>query len=85
MSATITLAQVPVIWKESYPGIWKAEVGKPQKHSLLKAAGGKANLAGFQILPKTQFPLDKGAIEVKVIDGKTYLKFPFKKKSKFLV
>ena len=78
-SATITLAQVPVIWKESYPGIWKAEVGKPQKHSLLKAAGGKANLAALQILPKTQFPLDKAAIEVKVIDGKTYLKFPLQK------
>lgn len=79
VSATITLAQVPVIWKESYPGIWKAEVGKPQKHSLLKAAGGKANLDALQLLPKTQFPLDKGAIEVKVVDGKTYLKFPLQK------
>ena len=79
VSASTMLAQIPVIWKESYPGIWKAEVGKPQKHSLLKAAGGKANLAALQILPKAQFPIDKRAIEVKVIDGKTYLKFPLQK------
>jgi alpha-D-xyloside xylohydrolase len=58
VSATTMLAQVPITWKESYPGIWKADVGKPQKHSLLKAAGGKVNLTALQSLPKTQFPLD---------------------------
>jgi alpha-glucosidase (family GH31 glycosyl hydrolase) len=79
LSNSILRAQTPVVWKETYPGIWKAVLGKTQKHSLLQAAGGRANLKALQQLPQTKFPLDKGAIEVKIIQGKTYLKFPLQR------
>lgn len=72
-------AQMLVVWKETHPGVWKAVVGKTPKHSLLKAAGGQVNLKALQQLPKMPFPLDKGAIEVKIIQGKTYLKFPLQR------
>jgi alpha-D-xyloside xylohydrolase len=76
LSQSILNAQKSIVWKESYPGIWKADIGQKQKHSLLQAAGGKANLSALARLPKTTFPLDKGVIEIKIIQGKTYLKLP---------
>lgn len=72
-------AQKTVAWKEIHPGVWKSVVGTPQKHSLQQAAGGQVNVKALQQLPKSTFPLDKGAIEVKIIQGKTYLKFPLKR------
>jgi len=66
-------------WQEIHPGIWKASVGKPEKISLLSAAGGQPYLEGLNALPKTTFPLDKADISVQVIDGKTYLRFPLDK------
>ena len=79
LSQTILRAQTSVVWKETYPGIWKAVVGQTQRHSLLQAAGGHVNLSALQQLPKTTFPLDKSAIEIKIIQGKTYLKFPLQR------
>lgn len=63
-------------WQELYPGVWKANVGKPEKISLLSAAGAKPNIKAFSGLPKTSFPLSKADIDCKVIDHKTYLRFP---------
>ena len=65
-----------IIWKQAYPGIWKAEIGKPQKITLLKSARAVPNVSALANLPKTDFPLDKSAISARVIQGKTFIKLP---------
>ncbi len=72
-------AQSGLQWEEVHPGIWKATAGKPEKISLLSAAEAKPNLKALADLPKAVFPLAKGDIGIKVIDHKTYLRFPLEK------
>jgi alpha-glucosidase (family GH31 glycosyl hydrolase) len=67
-------------WTEIHPGVWKAVVGKPEAYSLLSAAGVKPREQSLQQLGKTMFPLSESEIDVKLIDGKTYLRFPLDKK-----
>ena len=57
-------AQTNMLCQELYPGIWKATAGKPEKISLLSAAGAIPQLQALAKLPKTSFPLDKAAIEI---------------------
>jgi len=75
----ISYAQPQKQWQEVYPGVWKIVVGKAEKISLLSAADATPNLTAIQKLPKTSFPLPKEAIDFKVIDHKTYLRFPLEK------
>lgn len=67
-------------WTEIHPGVWKAVVGKPEAYNLLSAAGVKPRERSLQQLGKTTFPLSESEIDVKLIDGKTYLRFPLDKK-----
>lgn len=67
-------------WTEIHPGVWKAVVGKPEAYNLLSAAGVKPRERSLQQLGKTMFPLSESEIDVKLIDGKTYLRFPLDKK-----
>ena len=66
-------------WTETAPGIWKAVVGVPEKYDLLKASGAKPNKEGLQAITSASFPLPQTDIVCKVIDGKTYLRFPLQK------
>jgi len=63
-------------WTEVEPGIWKASIGKPEAYDLLKAAGSVPYHAGLQDMGKTAFPLPPADIDAKIVDGKTYLRFP---------
>ncbi|TAD82453.1 MAG: DUF5110 domain-containing protein [Bacteroidetes bacterium] len=74
-NAVLNAQQAPV-WQQVHPGIWKATVGKPEKISLLSAAAIKPRVSALAKLPAAGFPLEKGAISVQVVDGKTYLRFP---------
>ena len=67
-------------WTEIHPGVWKAVVGKPEAYNLLSAAGVKPRERSLQQLGKTMFPLSESEIDLKLIDGKTYLRFPLDKK-----
>jgi alpha-glucosidase (family GH31 glycosyl hydrolase) len=78
-SCSYASAQSNVQWKTIYPSVWKAVAGKPEKISLLSAAGAKPNLTALKTLPQTAFPLSKSEIEIKVINHKTYLRFPLDK------
>lgn len=69
-------AQSNIQWQELYPGVWKGIAGKPEKISLLDAAGAKPKLNALESLPPANFPLAKNNIIAKVIDHKTYLRFP---------
>ena len=71
-----TAAKAQLQWTETAPGVWKASAGTPEKVSLLKVAGAKPSEAAMKQLPAAKFPLAKDDITVRIIDGKTYLKFP---------
>lgn len=68
-----------LIWTEVLPGIWKGIAGKPEAYNLLKAAGVLPDKAAIASIGKTVFPLDKIGISAKIIEGKTYLRFPLDK------
>ena len=63
-------------WNEVAPGVWKAVVGKPESFDLLKAAGAIPNKDALSKMVNTSFPLNKLEISGKVVDRKTYLRFP---------
>ena len=66
-------------WTESYPGIWKAVIGKPEQYNLLNASGAVTNMSALKELGSAAFPLSKKDIDISVVDGKTYLRFPLQK------
>ena len=66
-------------WKMIHPGIWKAVIGKPDAMTLLSIADAHPNLEAMAKLPRSNFPLPKGEISMKVVDHKTYLRFPLEK------
>lgn len=68
-----------ILWKEIENSIWKTSVGEPENISLLKAADIKPKTGAIQKLPKAAFPFSKEKISTKIIDGKTYLRFPLTK------
>ena len=69
-------AQVSLRWENAYPEIWKANVGKQEQLTLLTAAQIQPNVKALENLPKTNFPLSKSDIGVKIINHKVYLRFP---------
>ena len=66
-------------WTETAPGVWKAVVGVPEKYDLLKASGATPDRNALSAITKAGFPLAQNEISVKVVDGKTFLRFPLKK------
>ena len=77
--SNLFIGQSEASWESLYPSVWKATIGTPGSISLLKAAGAMADLKGLRDLPQTAFPLERGAIDLKVIDHKTYLRFPLER------
>jgi len=75
---TDCLAQ-QLIWQEVLPGVWKGIVGKPEPYNLLTASGARPDSNGIAGIEKANFPLNKTDISAKIIDGKTYLRFPLQK------
>jgi alpha-glucosidase (family GH31 glycosyl hydrolase) len=74
----IIKAQDPV-WTETAPGVWKATAGVPENYDLIKASGATPNRAALSGITQTTFPLSQPDISIKVVDGKTYLRFPLQK------
>lgn len=72
-------AQSTPQWKMIHPGIWKAVIGKPEAMTLLSVADARPNTGALAKLPRSNFPLPKGEISMKVVDHKTYLRFPLEK------
>ena len=75
---TVVKAQ-ELVWSEVQPGIWKAVVGNPESYDLLKAAGAVPNKHALSKIENVAFPFSKQEIEFKVVDGKTYLRFPLER------
>ena len=66
----------PPAWTQIHPGVWKASAGRPERITLLGAAGGTAETDALAALPRAEFPLPAGEIDVRSADGKTFLRFP---------
>jgi hypothetical protein len=84
VSAEMLEAQ-SITWTEVEPGIWKGVIGKPEEFDLLKVAGAQPYHTGLQQMSKASFPLAQNEITGRVQDGKTYLRFPLEKRSKYWV
>jgi alpha-glucosidase (family GH31 glycosyl hydrolase) len=74
-SVSRSMAQ-DIIWEEVAPGVWKGTIGKPESYNLLTASGAKPYTEGLKNMGAVAFPLVKTEITGKLIDGKTYLRFP---------
>lgn len=68
-----------ISWTETAPGIWKATAGVPESYDLLKASGATPNREALSAITQASFPLSQPDISIKVVDGKTYLRFPLQK------
>ena len=63
-------------WQQVAPGVWKAQVGKPESLTLLGAAGIKPAVEALSGLPDVGFPINQKEIEARQWDWKTALRFP---------
>ncbi|MFC5537924.1 TIM-barrel domain-containing protein [Rhodocytophaga aerolata] len=63
-------------WTEVAAGIWKAEAGKPEAYTLLRAAGVSPNIAAISAIGEATFPFERDEIVVEIRDGKTYVRLP---------
>ena len=68
-----------LVWQEVLPGVWKGIAGKPEAYNLLSASDAKPNSKAIASIGNAAFPLSKTEISVKIIDGKTYLRFPLQR------
>jgi len=68
-----------ISWTETAPGVWKATAGVPENYDLLKASGAMPNREALSAITQASFPLSQPDISIKVVDGKTYLRFPLQK------
>ncbi|GAB4044067.1 glycoside hydrolase family 31 protein [Spirosoma jeollabukense] len=75
VTTSLATAQV-VTWVPVQPGIWKATVGKPEVYNLLTASKANPNVGALTKLGQSRFPLPQSAVTARIVDGKTYLRFP---------
>jgi alpha-glucosidase (family GH31 glycosyl hydrolase) len=66
-------------WKQVAPGVWKADVGKPEKISPFGVAEIKPKMEALQRLGTPSFPADLSESRNELTDGKTYLRFPLQR------
>ena len=69
-------------WQKIANGVWKTEVGKPEKNNLLTIAGVGPKISAINQMSIAKFPLATNEIKVEVYDGKTYLRFPLDQNEK---
>jgi alpha-glucosidase (family GH31 glycosyl hydrolase) len=63
-------------WERVAPGVWRAQVGRPESLTLLGAAGAKPALEALGKLPDAPFPLERGEIEGRRWGWKTAVRLP---------
>ncbi|MDO6809945.1 glycoside hydrolase family 31 protein [Zobellia galactanivorans] len=66
-------------WQETLPGIWKTVINKGETYNFIDQAPVAPKVEAIKKLGNSGFPLDKSSIEIKVINGKTYISLPLKK------
>lgn len=67
------------IWQNTFPGIWKTEVGKPELFNLLTVAGKAPLIEALAKKSEQEFPVSQDEIVSFSENGKTILRFPLDK------
>src|SRR3954465_1174207 len=63
-------------WERVAPGVWRAQVGRPEVLTLLGAAGAQPALEALGKMPDAPFPLDRKEIEGRRWGWKTAVRLP---------
>ncbi len=63
-------------------GVWKVEVGKPDKVNLLSELEFTPKIDAINAIEEVDLPVDKSEITTEVFDGKTYIRFHLDKEEK---
>jgi alpha-D-xyloside xylohydrolase len=66
----------PLRWEPVAAGVWKATVGRPERLTLLQAAGVSPRMDALRALPAAPFPLPPSEIEARVTESRVALRFP---------
>jgi alpha-glucosidase (family GH31 glycosyl hydrolase) len=69
-------AGTPLRFQLVAPGVWKATVGKPERLTLLVAAGAQPKLDALREMPSAAFPVAQDEIHGRLSNGKVALRFP---------
>jgi alpha-D-xyloside xylohydrolase len=69
--------ELPVRWREAAPGVWRADVGRPEEAGLLRAAGGTPRREALAGMPDADFPLPaRPGVRAFSQAGRVYLRIP---------
>ena len=68
-----------VQWTEVASGVWKASVGKPEPFNLTTALHITPRIETINHMDAAELPFQTGEISFRMIDGKTYIRFPLDK------
>jgi alpha-glucosidase (family GH31 glycosyl hydrolase) len=63
-------------WERVAPGVWRAQVGRPESLTLLGAAGARPALEALGRLPDAPFPFDRREVEGRRRGWKTAVRLP---------
>ena len=63
-------------------GVWKLSVGKPERTNLLSLLETTPNWKAIEEIGDAELPINWQEIDMKVVDGKTYVRFPLEKDEK---
>lgn len=69
-------------WEEIASGIWKVSKGFPEDYNLLSELDLSPKIDAINEIEEAELPISKEDISVKVIDNKTYIRFPLEKDEK---
>ncbi len=75
-SPRTTPAAAPLRFRPVAPGVWKATIGRPDRLTLLTAAGVAPKADALRRMPAASFPLAQDEAEGRVSNGKVALRFP---------
>ncbi len=64
------------VWKQTYPGVWKAVVNNPDEFNLLSVSNRLPKTDAIQKLGDAAIPIEKSEITAYTKNGRTYVRFP---------
>jgi alpha-glucosidase (family GH31 glycosyl hydrolase) len=74
----------PLQWNKVASGIWLAKAGNPDSVNFLTTSGAKPKMSTINAMADVPFPLSQEEISFRVVDGKTYLRFPLDRAEKIV-
>ena len=70
------LAQSSLAWSSVEPGVWRTQLGKPDKLNFYSVADVLPKSDALKAMGSVKFPLQENEIEASIVDGKVFLHFP---------